>query len=66
VKVLGILGLVDKDELDWKVIAIQDKDELAHKLNDVEDLQTHYPHIISGTWRDGYYTPDLFCVDICL
>lgn len=48
VKVLGVLGLVDKDELDWKLIAINENDPLASKLDDVPDLETHCPYVISG------------------
>ncbi|GLD99778.1 hypothetical protein PINS_up008506 [Pythium insidiosum] len=38
VKVLGILGMIDDNETDWKVIAIDVNDPLAKELNDLEDL----------------------------
>ncbi len=33
VKVLAILGMIDEDETDWKVIAIATDDPMAKKLN---------------------------------
>lgn len=33
VKVLGIIGLLDQDETDWKVIVIDSKDPLFEKMN---------------------------------
>lgn len=33
VKVLGVLTLIDEDETDWKVLAININDPLADKLN---------------------------------
>lgn len=32
VKILGILGLVDQDETDWKVVVIDNNDPLANNL----------------------------------
>eukprot|EP01080_Neovahlkampfia_damariscottae_P000907 gene907-9817_t len=43
VKVLGILGLIDSNETDWKVISIQTSDILAYYLNDIEDIDDHIP-----------------------
>ena len=33
VKALGVLGLIDEGESDWKIIAIDVTDPLAEKLN---------------------------------
>jgi inorganic pyrophosphatase len=33
VKVLGIIGLLDQDETDWKVVVIDAKDPLFDKIN---------------------------------
>lgn len=38
VKVLGILGLIDEGETDWKVLAIRKDHPKADKLNDVGDV----------------------------
>lgn len=39
VKVLGVLGMIDGGETDWKVIAINVNDPLAADINDLRDLQ---------------------------
>ena len=36
---LGILGMIDEGEMDWKVIGIAVDDPLADKVNNVEDLE---------------------------
>lgn len=43
VKILGVLALIDDNETDWKVIAINISDPLAHELNDIDDVETHIP-----------------------
>ncbi len=35
VKVLGVLGMIDDGETDWKVIAIDVNDPLAEQLNGI-------------------------------
>lgn len=52
VKVLGVMALLDEGETDWKVIVIDVNDPLAHKLNDVEDIERHLPGLIraSNEW----------------
>ena len=47
VKVLGVLGMIDQDETDWKVIAINTCDPLASRIHNIHDIQTHIP-----TWLD--------------
>lgn len=60
VKILGIVGLVDEGETDWKVLAINTQDELAAKLNDVGDIEDHMPGYLSATmeWLRCYKVPD--------
>ena len=60
VKVLGVLAMIDDGELDWKVVAIKSDDAMASKLNDVSDVETHMPGVISGIreWFRWYKTPD--------
>jgi inorganic pyrophosphatase len=33
VKILGIIGLLDQDETDWKVVVIDSTDPLAEQMN---------------------------------
>jgi inorganic pyrophosphatase len=66
VKVLGILAMIDKGEVDWKVIAIrigatvtngEGEIKLAEKINDIGDVPTE---VLSGIreWFRWYKTPD--------
>jgi len=60
VKIIGVLGLIDEGETDWKVIAIDVKDSTAHFINGPKDLETHKPGCIEGI-RDffiNYKVPD--------
>lgn len=43
VKILGVLGLIDDSETDWKVLAISIDDPLAHEMSDVEDIDRVMP-----------------------
>ncbi|KAI8382450.1 inorganic pyrophosphatase [Blakeslea trispora] len=43
VKVLGVIGLIDQEETDWKVVTIDINDPLADQLNDILDVQQHMP-----------------------
>lgn len=60
VKVLGALAMIDDGELDWKVLAIGVDDPLAAELQDVSDLESKAPGVISGVreWFRWYKTPD--------
>ncbi|KAI7862846.1 inorganic pyrophosphatase [Spinellus fusiger] len=51
VKLLGILGLIDQHQTDWKVLAIDVNDRLASKLNDIEDVEKEMPGLIDETVR---------------
>lgn len=42
-KVLGVLGLLDEGETDWKILAINVDDPNADKINSVEDCEKVFP-----------------------
>ncbi|ETW05124.1 hypothetical protein H310_04143 [Aphanomyces invadans] len=60
VKVLGVLGMIDDGETDWKVIAIATDDPLAAQLHDLDDLQKHAPATVAAIrdWFRDYKIPD--------
>ncbi|EJU02660.1 inorganic diphosphatase [Dacryopinax primogenitus] len=60
VKVLGIMALLDEGETDWKVIVVDVNDPHASKLNDIEDVERHFPGLIRATneWFRIYKIPD--------
>ncbi|RLO09838.1 hypothetical protein DYB28_004650, partial [Aphanomyces astaci] len=60
VKVLGVLGMIDDGETDWKVIAIATDDPLANKLHDLDDLHAHAPDTVATirNWFRDYKIPD--------
>jgi inorganic pyrophosphatase len=59
VKVLGVLGLVDAGETDWKVIGISAEDPLAPLLNDLDDINVHLPGVVDAlrNWLRVYKMP---------
>lgn len=60
VKVLGVMALLDDGETDWKIIAIDVKDPHASKVNDIEDVERHFPGLLRATneWFRIYKIPD--------
>ncbi len=40
--------MIDDGELDWKLIAIKSDDPLASQLNDIEDVESQMPGVVSG------------------
>ena len=54
VKPLGALAMIDEGELDWKIVAISLDDPKASLVNDVDDVEKHFPvcvfssHFICG------------------
>eukprot|EP00871_Galdieria_phlegrea_P002052 jgi/Galph1/2848/GphlegSOOS_G1507.1 len=60
VKVLGVLGMIDSGEMDWKIVAIDVRDRLADELNDVDDLYRMLPGLQHATfsWFRTYKIPD--------
>lgn len=59
VKILGCIAMIDEGELDWKIISIDVNDKLASKINDVVDVEIHFPHVLSNlkTWFKNYKLP---------
>ena len=45
VKPLAALAMIDEGELDWKIVAISLNDPRASLLNDVDDVEKHFPVI---------------------
>lgn len=60
VKILGVLGLIDVGETDWKLIVIKADDPLAEKLNDISDIESYMPSVLKATreWFEIYKIPD--------
>lgn len=42
-KPLAALAMIDEGELDWKIVAISLDDPRASLVNDVNDVETHFP-----------------------
>jgi inorganic pyrophosphatase len=59
-KVVGCLALLDENECDWKIIAIDTEDENAPRINDIDDVEKVYRGIIQQTlsWFEKYKVPD--------
>lgn len=43
IKPLAALAMIDEGELDWKIVAISLDDPKAHLVNDVDDVEKHFP-----------------------
>jgi len=43
VKPLGVFAMIDQGELDWKVVAISIDDPKADLVNNVTDVEKHFP-----------------------
>ncbi|KAM3164307.1 Pyrophosphate phospho-hydrolase [Lachancea thermotolerans] len=59
VKILGSLALIDNGELDWKVLVIDVNDPLASKINNIDDIEIHFPNLLEATrnWFRDYKIP---------
>ncbi|XP_033336759.2 inorganic pyrophosphatase Nurf-38 isoform X2 [Megalopta genalis] len=59
-KVLGAVALIDEGETDWKIIVIDINDPLAEQMNDISDIEKHYPGLMKATieWFKIYKIPD--------
>lgn len=59
-KVIGVLGLLDDGEADWKVIVLDTKDELAASVNDIGDVAKIHPQLLDNiyTWFRDYKMPE--------
>lgn len=60
VKVLGTLALLDEGETDWKILAVNAADEKAGLVNDIGDVEAHYPGIVDEVreWFRVYKTAE--------
>ncbi|KFK28142.1 hypothetical protein AALP_AA8G477800 [Arabis alpina] len=60
VKPLAALAMIDEGELDWKIVAISLDDPKAHLVNDVEDVEKHFPGTLTAIrdWFRDYKIPD--------
>ncbi|KAL0586344.1 hypothetical protein ABG067_003957 [Albugo candida] len=62
VKVLGVLGMIDDQETDWKIIGINMKDPIASQVEDIEDLYrfSEYRVLLPKIteWFRDYKIPD--------
>ncbi|KAL4119574.1 hypothetical protein QTP88_012376 [Uroleucon formosanum] len=60
VKVLGTVALIDEGETDWKVLVINIEDPIAPEVNDIKDIEKHFPGLLKATveWLKIYKIPD--------
>ena len=60
VKVLGVLGMIDQNETDWKIIAINVNDPMAVYLNNIGDVCVHRHGILDvlKEWLRMYKVPE--------
>lgn len=60
VKPLGALAMIDEGELDWKIVAISLDDPKASLVNDVGDVEKHFPGTLTAIrdWFRDYKIPD--------
>jgi inorganic pyrophosphatase len=56
VHILGVLGLIDQDEMDWKIIAINVCDPICSYLHDIYDVETYKPGVLDAirNWLRNY------------
>ena len=52
VKVVGTLALIDEGETDWKLVAIDVNDALAPKINNISDVDEHFPGLLKVGERE--------------
>jgi len=50
-KILGALALIDDNEADWKIIAIDVEDPVSGELNNIQDVEKHFPHLLKYVFR---------------
>lgn len=60
VKVLGTVALIDEGETDWKILVINVEDPIAPEVNDIKDIEKHFPGLLKATveWLKIYKIPD--------
>lgn len=55
--------MIDDGELDWKVIAINSDDALAADLNDISDVESKLPGVVSGRSPPYISQPTLIALE---
>ncbi|CAN6458865.1 unnamed protein product [Victoria cruziana] len=60
VKPLAALAMIDEGELDWKIVAISLDDPKASVVNDVNEVEKHFPGTLTAIrdWFRDYKIPD--------
>ncbi len=60
VKVLGVLGMIDDSETDWKLLVLRCDDPLAARVHDVADLERELPGAVAALreWLRVYKLPE--------
>lgn len=60
VKIIGVLALLDENETDWKLLAIDAAHPLAAKVNTLADVEAHFPQAMHQVreWFRSYKTTD--------
>ena len=60
VKLIGILGMIDEGEMDWKAIAIDVNDPDAAAISTIADLEAAQPGKVADIvrWFETYKMPD--------
>ncbi|KAK8942374.1 hypothetical protein KSP39_PZI009171 [Platanthera zijinensis] len=60
IKPLAALAMIDEGELDWKIVAISLNDPRASLLNDMNDVEIHFPGTLTAirNWFRDYKIPD--------
>ncbi|GAB2219369.1 hypothetical protein Droror1_Dr00007004 [Drosera rotundifolia] len=60
VKPLAALAMIDEGELDWKIVAIALDDPKASLVNDIDDVEKHFPGTLTAIrdWFRDYKIPD--------
>ncbi|KAF8019705.1 hypothetical protein BT93_G0410 [Corymbia citriodora subsp. variegata] len=60
VKPVAALAMIDEGELDWKIIAISLDDPKASLVNDIDDVEKHFPGTLTAVrdWFRDYKIPD--------
>ncbi|CAA2990844.1 soluble inorganic pyrophosphatase 6, chloroplastic [Olea europaea subsp. europaea] len=60
VKPLAALAMIDKGELDWKIVAISLDHPSASLVSDIDDVEKHFPGTLTAIrdWFRDYKIPD--------
>lgn len=60
VKVIGALGLIDQDEMDWKIIVVNTLNENYKNISNMQDAEKYYPNISHDIihWYKTYKVPN--------